>query len=99
MGATSSDNINFLTGLGHSVYMANFVEDAARPEWRVSPDTGYFRGSEDAKPGERSVFDIEMLSTANATFAGRAFDVIALWDALDYLPQESGWLPWLARLA
>ena len=33
-GATSSHNINYLTGMGHSVYMANVVQEAARPEWR-----------------------------------------------------------------
>jgi hypothetical protein len=84
VGATSSDNINFLTGLGHSVYMANFVEDAARPEWRVPVEAG---GPENAKTGE-TAFDTAGYLNANATFAGRGFDVIALWDALDYLPQE-----------
>ena len=32
-GATSPANINYLTALGHSVYMANIVQDAAKPEW------------------------------------------------------------------
>lgn len=77
VGATSSHNINFLTGLGHSVYMANFVEDAARPEWLMSPE-----------PGTEAVFDSKAFLEANATFAGRGFDVIALWDALDYLPRD-----------
>ena len=83
VGATSSHNINFLTGLGHSVYMANFVEDAARPEWRLPLEP-----AEDGKSSVETSFDAEGFLVANASFAGRGFDVIALWDALDYLPQE-----------
>ncbi len=33
VGPTSAGNINYITNLGHSVYMANLVEDAARPEF------------------------------------------------------------------
>jgi SAM-dependent methyltransferase len=32
-GTTSPANINYLTSRGHSVYMANIVQDATRPEW------------------------------------------------------------------
>ncbi len=32
-GTTSPANINLLTSLGHSVYMANVVGEAAKPEW------------------------------------------------------------------
>ena len=39
-GATSSHNINYLTSMGHSVYMANVVQDAARPEWRKPLEEG-----------------------------------------------------------
>ncbi|MEO6923082.1 MAG: SAM-dependent methyltransferase, partial [Bryocella sp.] len=39
-GATSPANINYLTSLGHSVYMANVVQDSVRPEyWRVPEDS------------------------------------------------------------
>lgn len=31
IGPTSAGNINYITNLGHSVYMANLVEDASRP--------------------------------------------------------------------
>ena len=84
VGATSSHNINFLTGLGHSVYMANFVEDAARPEWRLPMEPA----GDNHKSGGETSFDTPGFLAANASFAGRGFDVIALWDALDYLPQE-----------
>lgn len=81
VGATSPHNINFLTGLGHSVYMANFVEDAARPEFHIAPappDPAAPTGS----------FDIEAFLNSNLDFGGRQFDVITLWDAADYLPQD-----------
>ena len=39
-GATSSHNINYLTSMGHSVYMANVVQDASRPEWRKPLEEG-----------------------------------------------------------
>jgi hypothetical protein len=76
-GATSSANINYLTSLGHSVYMANIVEDAAKPEWRMAS-------------AERSVtvFDIERFVATNLDFSGRDFDVVLLWDTADYLPPE-----------
>src|ERR1700731_3880387 len=44
IGPTSAGNINFITNLGHSIYMANLVEDAARPEYQITvtegPDAG-----------------------------------------------------------
>ena len=74
IGPTSSTNINFLTGLGHSIYMANLVEEAARPEWK---QTG-----EDGLPSFRTTDFLE----SNLSFSGRTFDVVLLWDTTDYLP-------------
>ncbi len=76
-GATSSHNINYLTSMGHSVYMANVVADAARPEWRKSPEEG--------APAE---FDVAGFVEANLNFSGRDFDVVLVWDTADYLPPE-----------
>jgi hypothetical protein len=76
-GPTSAGNINFITGLGHSIYMANLVEDAARPEY-------YTPGAD----GEPPVFDTERFMTENLDFQGRIFNVVLLWDTLDYLPKE-----------
>lgn len=75
-GATSPNNINLLTGMGHSVYMADIVQDAARPEWR--------------KPGADGApeFDVDGFLKANLNFSGREFDVLLLWDSADYLPPE-----------
>ena len=76
IGPTSSTNINFLTGLGHSIYMANLVEEAARPEWQ--------QAGEDGLPTFRTTEFLE----SNLGFSGRTFDVVLLWDATDYLPTE-----------
>lgn len=76
IGPTSSTNINYITGLGHSIYMANLVEEAARPEW-VLPAEG----------GEEPRYDIERFFDANLNFSGRQFDIVVLWDTVDYLPE------------
>ena len=76
IGPTSSTNINFITGLGHSIYMANLVEEASRPEWMVAP-----------APGEPPAFDVERFLAANLNFSGRTFDAVIFWDTADYLPE------------
>lgn len=75
IGPTSSANINFITGLGHSIYMANLVEEALRPEWMT-------KSAEDGS----LVFAVDRFLAANLDFAGRSFDVVLLWDAADFLP-------------
>ena len=74
-GATSPANINYLTQLGHSVYMANPVSDAAAPEWR-----------QPAEQGGQPEFDAQRFSASALTFSGRVFDVVLLWDTANYLP-------------
>jgi len=73
-GATSPANINYLTQLGQSVYMANVVEDAARPEW--------MKAGADSAPE----FDAEGFAKANFDFSGKEFDAVLLWDTADFLP-------------
>lgn len=72
IGPTSSNNINFLTGLGHSIYMSNVVAEAADPKW----------ATEDAD----AAFPIEAFLTENLNFRGREFDTVLFWDTADYLP-------------
>jgi hypothetical protein len=76
IGSTSPANINYLTSLGHSVYMADLVEDAATGEWLTGTD-------EDGKP----VWDVDGFATQNLHFSGRKFDMVLMWTALDYLPE------------
>ena len=77
IGATSSTNINFVTALGHSIYLANLVEDAAKRDWIFPP--------EDGNPGR---FDVERFLATHLNFSGRGFDVVLFWDTADYLPDE-----------
>jgi hypothetical protein len=77
IGPTSAININYITGLGHSIYMANLVDEAAKPEWLV-PD----------ESGEGRRFDVDRFIATNLEFSGRKFDVVTFWDTADYLPAE-----------
>lgn len=78
-GTTSSANINFLTQLGQSVYMANVVEDATRDEWlKRDPEN----------PKAAPEFDAERFAAANFDFSGKEFDAVLLWDTADYLPSS-----------
>lgn len=76
IGPTSPTNINLLTNAGHSVYMADLVPDAQRPEWTKKPEDG----------GD-PVFDVEGFLEHNLDFSGREFDAVLLWTTLDYLPE------------
>jgi SAM-dependent methyltransferase len=77
IGPTSPTNINFLTTLGHGVYMADVVNEALRGNWTSAPDeSGATR------------FDVEGFLDNNLDFAGREFDVILLWTTLDYVPND-----------
>ncbi|HZY62508.1 MAG TPA: class I SAM-dependent methyltransferase [Edaphobacter sp.] len=76
IGPTSSTNINYITSLGHSIYMANLVEEAAKPEWTI-PAEG------DTPAG----FNVDGFLETNLNFSGRVFDVVILWDTVDYLPE------------
>jgi len=76
VGYTSPANINYLTGLGHSVFLANLVHDACTADWTTGAD-------EDGKP----IWNVEGYLDQALNFAGRTFDVVLLWTALDYLPE------------
>lgn len=75
IGPTSPNNINFLTNLGHSVYMADLVDEAVKTEWMLPK-------SED----EPQAYDVAGFLAKHMDFGDRRFDVILLWDTLDYVP-------------
>jgi hypothetical protein len=75
-GSTSPTNINYLTSLGHSVYMADLITDAYIGDWQRGVD-------EDGK----QLWDIEGFTKQNLEFSGRTFDMVLLWTTLDYLPE------------
>ena len=74
-GTTSPANINFLTSLGHSVYMANVVQDANKPELKLPADD---------PSGE--TYNVKEFVSSSLDFSGRDFDVVLLWDTANYLP-------------
>lgn len=76
IGATSPTNINYLTSLGHSVFLADVVHDACTADWRKGTDS-------DSKP----VWNVEGFLEQALKLSGRTFDVVLLWTALDYLPE------------
>lgn len=76
IGPTSSTNINYITSLGHSIYMANLVEEAAKPEWMIAGEAG-----------EEPRYDVDRFFESNLNFSGRNFDVVILWDTVDFLPE------------
>jgi protein-L-isoaspartate O-methyltransferase len=77
IGATSSQNINFLTGLGHSVYMGDIVRESLSGVWELPP----------IEEGQPPRFNAPGFFEQNLNFGGREFDVVLLWTALDYIPQ------------
>ena len=86
VGPTSAGNINFVTHLGHSIYMANLVDEAAKPEWVVAPAAEGERSDAEPLEGYEGGYDIGGFLRQNLEFSGRHFDVVALWDTIDYLP-------------
>jgi hypothetical protein len=78
IGPTSSSNVNFLTSMGHSIYMADLVTEANSGEW-AGPM------SEEDPPTEE---EIDGFFNQHMEFGGREFDVVLLWTTLDYLPER-----------
>jgi hypothetical protein len=75
-GYTSPANINYLTDLGHSIFLTDMVHDAWTEEWQTGSD-------DDGNP----IWDVEGFLDRTLKFDGRMFDVVLLWTALDYLPE------------
>ncbi len=76
VGFTSPSNINYLTDLGHSVFLADLVYDACAENWQIGED-------QEGNP----IWNIDGFLTQSLNFSGRLFDVVLLWTALDYLPE------------
>ncbi len=59
-GYTSPSNINYLTSLGHSVFLADLVHDAYGQDWRIGKD-------EDGNP----IWNVEGYLEQTLNFSGR----------------------------
>lgn len=75
-GTTSPANINYLTGLGHSIFLADPVLDACSGNWETGVD-------EEGRP----IWNVKGYLDQTLQFADRMFDVVLLWTTLDYLPE------------
>ena len=86
-GYTSPSNINYLTSLGHSVFLADIDFEACHEDWRSGAD-------DEGNP----IWNVEGYLEQALNFSGRTFDVVLLWTALDYLP-EPFVVPVVSRLS
>lgn len=77
VGYTSPNNINYLTGLGHSLFMADLVHEACAGQWQSG------ELDDDGNP----IWDVQKFLDQTLNFAERMFDVVLLWTSLDYLPE------------
>ena len=75
-GVTSPTNINYLTSLGHSVFLTDLVTEACTGPWRTGTDEN-----------DQPIWNVEGFLKQTLDFAGRTHDVVLLWTALDYLPE------------
>lgn len=76
VGYTSPANVHYIAGLGHSIFLADIVEDACTGNWQNGDD-------EEGNP----IWNVEGFLEKSLDFAGRTFDVALLWTSLDYLPE------------
>jgi hypothetical protein len=75
-GFTSPSNINYLTSIGHSIFLADLVYDAWSEDWKTGID-------DDGDP----IWNVRGFLDHAFNFGDRKFDVVLLWTALDYLPE------------
>jgi hypothetical protein len=76
VGYTSPANINYLTELGHSVFLADLVPDACGADWTIGTDDN-----------DKPILNVKGFLDQTLDFSGRLFDIVLLWTALDYLPE------------
>lgn len=75
-GFTSPSNINYLTSLGHSIFLTDLAFDAWTGDWQKGTDES-----------GNAVWDVDGFLKRSLDFEGRTFDVVLMWTALDYLPE------------
>jgi len=76
MGVTSPANINFLAGMGHSIFLADPVGEAIAGNWQTGSD-----------PDGNPIWNVDGFLDQTLNFRERTFDIVLLWTSLDYLPE------------
>jgi hypothetical protein len=73
-GPINATNINFITDLGHSLFLADIVHEAWAGQWVQDGPEG-------------PVWDVQGFLNQVLDLHGQKYDVVLLWTALDYLPE------------
>jgi hypothetical protein len=76
LGATSSSNIQFITGLGHKAYNEDVLKAAKSERWLIPA----------AEEGKTTV-DVARFLQEELQYPPETFDAVLLWDLCDYLPE------------
>ena len=76
LGSTSSDNLTFITGLGHRAYNEDVLM-AANSSRLVIPG---------AEEGTTTV-DVQRFLDEDLQYEPESFDAVLMWDVCDYLPE------------
>lgn len=77
LGATSSSNILFITGLGHKAYNEDVLK--AANERRL-----VFAGGEEGS----AAVEVERFLAEELQYEPESFDAVLMWDVCDYLPEQ-----------
>jgi len=85
MGATSANNIRFLTGKGHRAYSEDLLRSSLDPALRIQDVAG------------NSVLDSKKFLNENLVYPNSLFDVVLCWNLPDYM-EESLVKPTIDRL-
>jgi SAM-dependent methyltransferase len=76
LGSTSSNNINFITGLGHKAYNEDVLMEANASRLVIpGPEEG------------STTVDVERFLAEDLLYEPESFDAVLLWDVCDYLPE------------
>ena len=78
LGCTSSSNLNYFTGHGHSIHSDDLLYEASQPRYQVRPE---------GDASQAPVFSPALWLAENLRFPPDRFDGILLWDLVDYLPE------------
>lgn len=76
IGATSANNISFLTGQGHKNYSEDLLRAALDPALRVADATG------------NTVVDSKKFLEDNLLYSNGQFDIVLCWNLADYMEES-----------
>lgn len=76
LGPTSPTNINLLTAMGHSIYMADLVEESRSERWAALDEH------------DEAIFQAESFLQEHLNLGDRKFDIVLFWDTADFIPSQ-----------